>query len=135
MERRRILPWRRRCSYFHCNSFCYLCIGGWWVSMLERFWFLHLGVPIESITLWIVPSFEYGFWCTNAGGTLFHKDPFWCVDVWTQVVGPVLYPIWVLQGVPSHAYVIQTFEALGWCLGQVLLVDKCAKKFWCVDFS
>ncbi|RWR87062.1 pentatricopeptide repeat-containing protein isoform X2 [Cinnamomum micranthum f. kanehirae] len=47
------------------------------------------------------------------------------VDRWTEVLCPVLHPIWVrLEGIPLHAWDEKVFQRLGECLGTVMEIDK-----------
>ena len=57
-------------------------------------------------------------------GPVLIEKPFWRLDRWTEVIGPVPQPIWVqFVGVPLHTWDEKAFQCLGECLGVVMEID------------
>lgn len=96
------------------------------VSDIQQ-WFLYKGgiqVEVKRLScslFWIKPISQENFCKLSNMYSLVNDSHVRRVDWWTEVLGPVLHPVWVsLKGIPLHAGDEKVFHRLGECLGIVM---------------
>lgn len=88
------------------------------------------GIQVEVKRLscslfWIKPISQENFCKLSNMYSLVNDSHVRRVDRWTEVLGPVLHPVWVsLKGIPLHAWDEKVFHRLGECLGIVMEIDE-----------
>lgn len=82
---------------------------------------------LSATLMWVTPLSMSDSQRLHFLPSVFVNGPLRWIDRSTEVLGPMVEPIWVrLEGIPLHAWAPEVFQLLGNCLGSVVQTDEAA---------